>query len=159
MDQLLAALSTHKWGKTHLRYNIVAPDDRVTKVYKSGHKMTTIKKGIHSQSLKEGPLFDLILSLAPEDRPEGDWRITINKNIQCYPHKDRGNVGNSYILFLGDYTGGELCFEDGTVIAEQNTWHEIDGSVVHWNTPITSGTKFSIILFNKATSARYGIAK
>ena len=153
---MLAALQAHKWGKTQLRYNIVAPQDRVTKVYKSGHKMTTIKKGIHSQSLKQGPLFDLILSLAP-DRPDGDWRIAMNKNIQCYPHRDRGNVGTSYILFLGDYAGGDLCFEDGTLVSDRNRWHEIDGSVLHWNTPITGGTKYSVILFNKAPAARYGL--
>ena len=157
MDQLLAALRTHKWGKTHLRYNIVPPGDRETKVYGSGNKMTTIKKGVLSQSLKSGPLYELIMSLAPA-RPDGDWRVTINKNVQCYPHKDRGNVGTSYILFLGEFEGGELCFEDGTVIAEQNTWHEIDGSIVHWNTPI-KGEKYSVILFNKAPTARYGIAK
>ena len=155
MDQLLSALRTHKWQKTQLRYNVVPPDDRETKTYKSGHKMTTIKKGICSQSLKSGPLYDLILSLAP-DRPPGDWRVTINKNIQCYPHKDKGNVGTSFIAFLGDYTGGELCFENGNVVSETNTWHEIDGSIVHWNKPI-EGEKYSVILFNKAPSARYGI--
>ena len=155
MDQLLAALQTHKFGKTQLRYNIVPPEDRETKVYNNGNKMTTIKKAIHSQSLKQGPLYELIMSLAPT-RPPGDWRVTINKNIQCYPHKDRGNVGSSYIAFLGDYSGGELCFEDGTVVAEKNKWHQIDGSVVHWNNKIW-GTKYSVILFNRAPSARYGI--
>ena len=156
MDQLLSALRTHKWGKTQLRYNIVPPEARETKVYGSGNKMTTIRKGIPSQSLKSGPLYDLILSLAPV-RPSGDWRVTINKNIQCYPHKDKGNVGMSYILFVGDFTGGDLCFEDGKVVSEKNTWHEIDGSIVHWNTPIV-GEKYSVILFNKAPSARFGIS-
>ena len=155
MDQLLSALRAHTWQKTQLRYSIVPPEDRETKTYKSGHKMTTIKKGIFSQSLKSGPLYDLILSMAP-DRPDGDWRVTINKNIQCYPYRDKGNVGKSYICFLGDYTGGELCFEDGTAVSERNMWHEIDGSIVHWNEPIV-GEKYSVILFNKAPSARYGI--
>ena len=157
MDQLLTALRTHRWGKTQLRYNIVPPEDRQTKAYKSGRIMTTIKRGIRSQSLKSGELYELIMSMAPTDRPHGDWRVTINKNIQCYPHRDRGNVGRSYILFMGDYTGGELCFENGTVVSERDTWHEIDGSIVHWNTPI-EGEKYSVILFNKAPSARYGIA-
>ena len=118
MDQLLSALRTHKWEKTHLRTNVVPPEERVTKVYKSGNKMTVIKNGLYSQSLKSGPLYDLILSMAPE-RPPGDWRVTINRNVQCYPYKDRGNVGTSFILFLGDYEGGELCFEDGTVVSER----------------------------------------
>ena len=156
MDTLLPALQTHKWQKTHLRTNIVPPEQRVTKVYKSGNSMTTIKHGVYSQSLKRGALYDLILSLAPQ-RPDGDWRITINRNVQCYAHQDRGNVGTSFIMFLGDYHGGELCFEHGRIVSEKNKWHEIDGSVTHWNTPITSGVKYSIILFNKAPRARYGI--
>ena len=156
MDQLLAALRTHKWQKTHLRTNIVPPEDRETKVYKSGNSMTTIKRGIYSQSLKKGILYELIMAFAPE-RPEGDWRITINQNIQCYPHQDRGNVGNSFIMFLGEYEGGELCFETGRIVSERGKWHEIDGSVTHWNTPITSGVKYSIIPFDKAASARFGI--
>ena len=84
-------------------------------------------------------------------------RVTINRNGQCYPHKDKGNVGTSFILFLGDYEGGELCFEDGTVVSERGRWHEIDGGVVHWNEPI-KGEKYSVILFNKSPRARYGIA-
>ena len=156
MGELLSALRTHKWQKTQLRYNIVPPEDRETKVYKSGNKMTTIKKGVYSQSLKSGILYELIIALAPK-RPDGDWRITINKNTQCYPHQDRGNLGTSYIMFLGDYEGGDLCFENGRIVSERDKWHEIDGSVTHWNTPITSGIKYSIILFNKAPSARYGI--
>ena len=156
MDMLLSALQTHRWLKTSLRYNIVDPSERQTRVYSSGNKMTTTKRGIYSQSLKSGPLYELIMSIAP-DRPPGDWRVTMNRNIRCYPHQDRGNVGNSFIMFLGDYEGGELCFEHGRVVSEKNKWHEIDGSVTHWNTPITHGTKYSIILFNKAPSARYGI--
>ena len=155
-SDILAALRTHKWQKTHLRYNIVPPENRVTKVYKSGKPMTTIRRGIHSQSLREGGLYELILSNAPE-RPDGDWRVTINRNIECHPHTDRGNIGKSFICFLGEYEGGELCFEDGTVLAERYRWHEIDGSIMHWNNPITSGTKYSVILFNRAPSARYGI--
>ena len=103
-----------------------------------------------------GPLYDMVITRAPT-RPDGDWRITMNRNVQCYPHKDKGNIGKSYILFLGDYEGGELCFENGRIISERGKWHEIDGSVTHWNTQITSGTKYSIILFNKRPSARYGI--
>lgn len=155
MDRLLELLQTHKWVKSRLRYNIVPPEDRVVQEY-NGRKGTYLRKGIKSQSLASGQLFDHIMSMAPE-RPEGNWLVTINENIQCYPHKDRGNVGHSYILFLGDFSGGELCFEDGTIVSEPRCWHEIDGSLTHWNEPITSGIKYSVILFNKAPTCRYGI--
>jgi hypothetical protein len=38
--------------------------------------------------------------------------IQVNHNYPCNPHKDIGNVGDSYILAFGEFTGGELCIED-----------------------------------------------
>ena len=35
-----------------------------------------------------------------------------NKNHRCAKHKDGRNVGESYIIGLGDYTGGELMVWD-----------------------------------------------
>ena len=76
--------------------------------------------------------------------------ITINKNLVCLPHKDPNNADYSYILFLGDYDGGELLFEDGTVISERYVWHKFDGrNLTHWNNPITRGTKYSVVIFNR----------
>ena len=37
--------------------------------------------------------------------------ITVNKNFQTYPHYDSNNVGNSMIIALGDYKGGNLNIE------------------------------------------------
>ena len=34
--------------------------------------------------------------------------IQINKNFKCPPHKDRANQGESLIMGLGDYIGGDL---------------------------------------------------
>ena len=39
--------------------------------------------------------------------------ITINKNVVTKPHIDRHNRGRSYILFLGDFEGGELVNRKG----------------------------------------------
>lgn len=38
--------------------------------------------------------------------------VTINKNQKASSHTDVNNVGESYIIGLGDYTGGELVFTD-----------------------------------------------
>lgn len=37
--------------------------------------------------------------------------IMINKNFQCPAHKDRNNVGDSIIVGLGSYNGGDLVIE------------------------------------------------
>ena len=39
--------------------------------------------------------------------------ITVNQNYQAAPHKDRGNVGPSYLVAAGDFTGGELVMHEG----------------------------------------------
>ena len=60
-------------------------------------------------------------------------------------HKD-SNKEHSWIIFLGDFTGGALCFDDGTRVEEQYKWHKIDGHQYHWNEP-HEGEKFSIVLY------------
>ena len=35
--------------------------------------------------------------------------------------------GHSYVLWLGDYVGGELLFEDGTRLEDKYTWHKMGG--------------------------------
>ena len=58
---------------------------------------------------------------------------------------DRNNIGAFYILFLGDFTGGALCFSDGRRISEdRGVWHEFDGKIQHWNEP-HEGTKYSML--------------
>ena len=54
-----------------------------------------------------------------------DTQITVNKNVVCQPHRDGNNAGYSYILFLGDYRGGELVFETGERLDEPYKWHKI----------------------------------
>jgi hypothetical protein len=36
--------------------------------------------------------------------------VTINENQQAAAHVDKNNKGHSYIIGLGDYTGGDLVF-------------------------------------------------
>ena len=74
-----------------------------------------------------------------------DGRITVYKDVVAQRHRD-GNAGHSWILWLGDFTGGELNFDDGARIDKKGVWHKIDGRVHHWNDPHV-GTKYSIILY------------
>jgi hypothetical protein len=71
----------------------------------------------------------------------------LNKNVTCKRHRD-GNDGHSYILWLGDYKGGELLFDDGTVLSEKYVWHKINGQNYHWNNP-HEGLKYGIVLYRQ----------
>ena len=60
--------------------------------------------------------------------------IQFNKNKQMKKHKDAKNVGESYIIGLGNYTGGELIVYNTDGKSEKkrvnikNKWYKFDGS-------------------------------
>jgi hypothetical protein len=102
---------------------------------------------------KEHP--DIYEELMELGRKYADFPVTqimLNKNYQTQKHKDSMNVGKSIIFSFGDYTGGELIMEDDQgkphVLKTHMNTVEMDGSKhFHWNKPITSGTKYSVIFF------------
>ena len=72
----------------------------------------------------------------------------LNKNYQTQPHYDSKNNKESMIFSFGDYEGGDLIVE-GKPVKTKYTTHIMDGAnQLHWNDPITSGTKYSLIFFN-----------
>ena len=66
--------------------------------------------------MKETHIKDLIESTAPEWWGD-DTKIIVNRNMKCERHRD-GNDGLSWILWLGDLTGGALVFDEGARIKE-----------------------------------------
>jgi len=81
------------------------------------------------------------------EQMQGVMCVTVNKNVVCKEHRDKGNLGITAAMFLGSYEGGALLTESGDRFEERNVWHKYDGSkVLHWNEPILSGVKYSVIL-------------
>ena len=142
MDTVETLLRTRKWYNRCLRSNIVTPEDVVV------HKKTKLAF-VESESPQRKRKIDRDLIQAIEDIAPEWWgeetKICINRNVQCHRHKD-GNKGHSYILWLGDFTGGALLFDDGARIEEKYKWHKINGQIPHWNEP-HEGTKYSIIIY------------
>ena len=100
-----------------------------------------LRTAVLSNTLRSGPIVDLCREML------GDFvnAVTLNHQVTCAPHRDGRNVGESAILFFGEYTGGELCIEDGRVFSERNVWHFFDGSkLLHWNLP-HEGEKWSVV--------------
>jgi len=81
-----------------------------------------------------------------------EWNsIQINKNLVCPKHKDKNNVGTSYIISFGNYEGGDLVIEG--VEHDTRTGLIFNGyEREHWNNPITSGTKYSVIFYKNKYS-------
>ncbi len=72
--------------------------------------------------------------------------VTLNKNFECLPHFDSANVGESYIIALGNYTGGELNIE-GTKYDIRGKWLKFNGSEKkHWVEPFI-GDRYSLVYY------------
>ena len=46
--------------------------------------------------------------------------ITVNQNYKADPHRDKNNIGNSFLVAFGDYTGGELEILEGESVGVYN---------------------------------------
>jgi len=58
-------------------------------------------------------MYRLLLDFARVHVPhELKWNaITVNQCYQCLPHKDKGNLGSSFLVAFGEYTGGDLVVQ------------------------------------------------
>ena len=91
-------------------------------------------------------LFEIIQNLAKNEIPDFEYTtVQINKNILSLPHIDKNNVGESYIVALGDFEGGELVIE-GEPFNIKDTWKIFDGNCGHWVNPFV-GTRYSLVFF------------
>ena len=126
VEQLMAA---RRWHKRCLRTNIARPED-VSLCNKT--KIALVESEVPQRRYrKDRELAQAIEDIAPEWWGE-DTRMSISRNAQRERRKD-GNKGHSYVLWLGDFTGGALLFDDGTRLEEKYTWHKINGQIHHWD--------------------------
>ena len=153
MEKLSELLANRKWQKRCLRTNIAAPED----IQVSGKVRVALVASNNVRKDKEPELYEAIKEVAPEWWD--DAKITVNKDVVAQRHRD-GNAGHSWLLWLGDFTGGELNFDDGTRVEKKGVWHKIDGRVYHWNDPHV-GTKYSVILYrsDREPKSRIMLAK
>jgi len=148
MDELEELMSKRKWIKHSLRTNVAQPDD----IHQSGKvKVAKIYSNLVRTREKDPMLYDAIKEIAPEWWGE-ETQIILNKDLTCKRHRD-GNKEHSWILWLGDFTGGALHFEDGTKIEEKYKWHKINGQTPHWNDP-HEGTKYAIVLYRSTRAPK-----
>eukprot|EP01048_Picozoa_sp_COSAG05_P012924 COSAG05_NODE_1332_length_5154_cov_7.919090_5_plen_119_part_00 len=78
--------------------------------------------------------------------------VTVNKNHAAAKHVDVSNKGHSWIIGLGNYTGGELVFTDkkspyyGTHNIK-NKWLKFVGDTEHYVKPF-KGERYTLVYYN-----------
>ena len=106
------------------------------------------KEGLSRMTKKYPNQWESIKEWAYENVPHDvEWNcIQVNKNLVCPVHKDKNNVGKSFIVSFGDYEGCNLVVEG--VEHDIRTGLVFDGyTQEHYNTPLISGTKYSLVFF------------
>jgi hypothetical protein len=83
--------------------------------------------------------------------------ITINKNVQCKPHKDKSNNGDTYIIALGEFTGGRLMIENKDPITIQYEFFKFNGAEhTHWNED-WEGDRYSIMYYQNREAEKVNL--
>lgn len=79
--------------------------------------------------------------------------IQFNKNHRAAKHLDSKNVGVSYIIGLGDYTGGNLMVYDEKgskykSINIKNKFYKFNGSIYPHETEPFQGTRYTLVYYS-----------
>ena len=142
MDRVEELLTKRKGVKRCLRSNVAQPEYILTY---GAVKLALIYSNVLNDREKEPELYDAIREIAPEWWGD-ETQITLNKNLVCKRHRDSRNKEHSWILWLGDFTGGALHFDDGAKVEGAREWRKINGHIHHWNDP-REGSKYSIVIY------------
>ena len=114
MDKVEELLRSRKWAKDCLRVKIAQPEQIITRG-KVGKVKIALAKSNPLRRDEHEPR-EAIRFIAPEWWGE-ETQVIPNRNVQRKRHKD-SDKEHSWIIFLGGFTAGALCFADGTRIEE-----------------------------------------
>lgn len=99
------------------------------------------------QCWKRPYLFKLLLDFG-DQYVNIPWNaITINENYVAGPHYDKNNLGDSFLVAFGNYTGGELVMHEGDMKGEYNICH----------TPLIHDFSKTLHSVNPFTGERYSL--
>jgi hypothetical protein len=114
LEKVEELMATRKCNKHCLIMNVAQPEQLE---HQGNVKVTKIYSNLVKAGGKEPELYDAIKDIPPEWWDE-DTQIILNKDLAFKRNKD-GNKEHSWLLWLGDFTGGALDFDDGIKIEEK----------------------------------------
>ena len=80
--------------------------------------------------------------------------VHLNKNVVCPPHYDSENVGDSVLFSFGDYEGCKIVVNDVEYDAYKSSIMFDGSKMEHYNTPLVSGTKYSLVFYNNKNATK-----
>lgn len=106
------------------------------------------KYDLSAATLKHPEIYKELLNLGHSICPFEFNSIHVNNNVECPPHKDAKNQGKSLLISFGDYEGCKLVINGKEYDANCQPILFDGSKLEHYNTPLISGNKYSIIFFN-----------
>lgn len=76
--------------------------------------------------------------------------VTVNQDYQALKHRDKRNVGDSFLVAFGDYTGGELEIHEGDLSGCHNICHRpitTDFAKIYHSVKPFEGSRFSLVYY------------
>lgn len=97
-------------------------------------------------------LYKLLLDFGRKHVTDISWNaITVNQDYQAEKHRDKHNIGNSYLVAFGNYEGGSLTIHEGDLSGDHNIRHSpivTDFSKVYHSVNDFIGTRYSLVYYN-----------
>ena len=160
---VLKMVSDMKWPKTK-RNNVLRKGQKGYEGFALGKVTSWAGKGenagyrkiisLKTREPKYNALFKETKKLLKLKDPKFKFSsVQFNKNHRAAKHIDGRNMGVSYIIGLGDYTGGELITydEDGSNPQKhdiQGTFYKFNGSVYPHETAPYEGARYTFVFYN-----------
>jgi len=110
-------------------------------------------------SWKRPYLYHLLLEFAKKHVQIPFTSITVNQSYPCAPHKDKNNIGESFLVAFGDYFGGELKIHEGELEGDHNIFRKAIiadfSKITHSVLPFV-GKRYSLVFYtNKGNSKKF----
>jgi hypothetical protein len=112
----------------------------------------------HSLSPRFAEIYNELKKLMKMHDPSFKYSsIQVNKSSVCNPHVDMNNLGTSFIVAVGNFTGGKLNIS-GRSHNIKNKMKEFHGQKLHYAEPF-KGTRYSIVFFKNGKGRWKELAK
>ena len=105
-------------------------------------------------SWNDPKLHYLLMKFAREHVDIPFTSIQVNDSLKCAAHKDKHNIGNSYIVAFGPYQGGELVISG----KDYNIKHRpmlFDGGKLEHSTKDFTGRRWSLVFHTQESPTRF----
>ena len=103
---------------------------------------------------KRAYLYKLLLDFGEQYVDISYNAITVNQDYRAGKHYDRHNVGESYLVAFGSYTGGDLLIHEGDLSGNHNVYCRpviTDFSKVLHSVDFFTGNRYSLVYYQYDT--------